>query len=103
MSETPQAETPHPETPQAEPARAETARAETARAETGARASAPDRRKSQGSAGGGDAVYGLGLIGALVYFVQQADGFVGVVLAVLKALLWPAFLVYEAFRAVHGS
>ncbi len=62
-----------------------------------------ERRRNQGSAGGGDAVYGLGLIGALVYFVQQADGFVGVVVAVLKALVWPAFLVYEAFRAVHGS
>jgi len=71
------------------------------------RTATPERRRSQGgaaagSAGGGNAVYGLGLIGALVYFVQQAHGFGDYVLAVLKALVWPAFLVYEAFGAVHG-
>lgn len=52
--------------------------------------------------GGAGAVYGLGLIGALVYFWQQADGFVEYVVAVLKALVWPAFLVYEAFAALLG-
>lgn len=49
---------------------------------------------------GGDAVYALGLIGAIVYFWQQADTFWEYVLAVLKALVWPAFLVYEAFQAL---
>jgi hypothetical protein len=48
--------------------------------------------------GGGDAVYGLGLIGALVYYVQAADGFWSVVLGILKALVWPAFLVYDLLR-----
>ena len=76
---------------------------ETPNVETPTPAPAPGRRMNQGSAGGGNAVYGLGLIGALVYFVQQADGFAGFVLAVLKALVWPAVLVYEAFRVVHGS
>ena len=75
---------------------------ETPNVETPTPAPAPGRRMNQGSAGGGNAVYGLGLIGALVYFVQHADGFGGFLLAVLKALVWPAFLVYEAFRAVHG-
>ena len=51
---------------------------------------------------GGNAVYGLGLIGALVYFWQQADSFGGYLLAILKALVWPAFLVYEAFQRLHG-
>lgn len=45
--------------------------------------------------GGGDAVYGLGLIGALVYYIQQADGFWLVVLGILEALVWPALAVYE--------
>ena len=65
---------------------------------------APGRRQSanQASAGGGNAVYGLGLIGALVFFWQQADSFGGYLLAVLKALVWPAFLVYEAFQQLRG-
>ena len=46
-------------------------------------------------AGGGNAVYGLGLIGALVYYIQAADGFWGVVLGILKALVWPAFVIYD--------
>jgi hypothetical protein len=50
--------------------------------------------------GGGDAVYGLGLIGALVYYIQQADGFWEVVLAILKALVWPAFVVYDLLRLI---
>jgi hypothetical protein len=47
------------------------------------------------SAGGGNAVYGLGLIGALVYYIQHAHGFWPVVLAILKAVVWPAFVVYD--------
>lgn len=50
--------------------------------------------------GGGDIAYGLGLIGALIYFVQHANGFWEVILAVLKAVVWPAFLVYELMRSV---
>lgn len=60
------------------------------------------RTGDQATAGGGNAVYGLGLIGALIYFWQQADSFVGYLVAVLKALFWPAFLVYEAFRTLAG-
>ena len=54
------------------------------------------------STGVGNAVYGLGLIGALVYFWKQADSFGGYLLATLKALVWPAFLVYEAFHRLNG-
>ena len=49
---------------------------------------------------GGGPVYGLGFIGALVYFIQQADGFWMGVLGVLKAIVWPAFLVYEALKSL---
>ena len=45
--------------------------------------------------GGGDAVYGFGLFGALVFYLQRADGFVSVMFALLKAVAWPAFAVYE--------
>ena len=41
------------------------------------------------------AVYGLGFIGAVVYFIGHAASFWGGVLGFLKAIVWPAFLVYE--------
>jgi hemolysin-activating ACP:hemolysin acyltransferase len=44
----------------------------------------------------------LGIIGALVFFWQQSDSFWQYVLAVLKALVWPALRVYEAFQALQG-
>ena len=43
------------------------------------------------------AFYGLGMIGAAVYFIQQATSFWGGVLGFLKALVWPAFLIHKAF------
>ena len=60
------------------------------------------RNGSAAAAGGGGAVYGLGLIGALVYYIQAADGFWEILLGILQALVWPAFLVYEAFSALLG-
>jgi hypothetical protein len=44
------------------------------------------------------AIYGLGLIGAAIYFISVATGFWMGVLGFLKALVWPVFLVYEAFK-----
>ena len=32
--------------------------------------------------------------GALVYFVQQSEGFGGFLLAILKAIAWPAYVVH---------
>lgn len=39
-------------------------------------------------------------MGALVYFIQQSEGFWGFILAILKAIVWPAFLVHRAFEAL---
>ena len=47
-----------------------------------------------------NAVYGLGFIGAAIYYISYATGFWMGVLGVLKALVWPAFLVYEALRSL---
>ena len=44
------------------------------------------------------AIYGLGFIGAAIYFISHAAGFWLGVWGFLKALIWPAFLVYEAFN-----
>lgn len=59
-----------------------------------------NNRQKSGSAG--DAVYGLGLIGAAIYFISSATTFWAGVLGFLKAIVWPAFLVYEAFKALVG-
>ena len=44
------------------------------------------------------AVYGLGFIGAAIYFIVHATGFWVGVLGFLKAIVWPVFLVYEAMK-----
>jgi len=48
------------------------------------------------------AVYGLGLVGAAIYFISASTGFWMGVVGVLKALVWPGFLVYEAFKHLAG-
>jgi hypothetical protein len=45
-----------------------------------------------------NAVYGLGFLGAVIYFIAHATSFWMGVLGVLKAIVWPAILVYEAFQ-----
>jgi len=57
------------------------------------------RRPSRAPCGG--AFYGLGLIGAFVWFWKQADGLGEHIVGALKSLVWPAFLVYEAFQALQ--
>jgi hypothetical protein len=46
------------------------------------------------------AIYGVGLIGAAIYYISTATTFWMGLLGFLKALVWPAFLVYEALKAV---
>jgi hypothetical protein len=46
-------------------------------------------------------VYGLGLFGALVWYWRQAEEPGDRVRAVLKALVWPAFLFYKAFAVLE--
>lgn len=48
--------------------------------------------------GNNNAVYGLGFIGAVIYYITTATSFLGGVIGVLKAIVWPAFLVYEWLR-----
>jgi hypothetical protein len=58
-------------------------------------------RQRPQTASPGEAVYGLGLIGALVWYWQQAQSPGERAFGVLKALVWPAFLVYDAHKALH--
>jgi hypothetical protein len=48
--------------------------------------------------GAGGAVYGLGMIGAWVYFIGQAATFGLGLLGFLKGIVWPAFLIFEALK-----
>lgn len=43
-------------------------------------------------------VYGLGMLGALVYFFQQSTTFTQGLVGFFKALFWPAFVVYELLK-----
>ena len=51
---------------------------------------------SRGASNG--AVYGLGFIGAAIYYISGAATFWMGVLGVLKAIVWPAFLVWEMLK-----
>lgn len=46
----------------------------------------------------GSAVYGLGFIGAAIYFISTASGFWMGVLGFFKAIFWPAYLVYGLLK-----
>ncbi|HEX6891033.1 MAG TPA: hypothetical protein VF141_10070 [Chryseolinea sp.] len=59
-------------------------------------------KKEMQQHGPNSAVYGLGFIGAVIYYVSTATGFWMGVLGILKAFVWPAFLVYEALKTLQG-
>jgi hypothetical protein len=51
--------------------------------------------------GASEAVYGLGLIGAWVYYIGHATTFWVGVLGFLKGIVWPAMLVYEMLKFLN--
>lgn len=51
--------------------------------------------KAQSGGGGMDAVYGIGMIGAWVYYFKRASATQERIRAFFKGLVWPAFLVYD--------
>ena len=54
-----------------------------------------NNKANQGVSAG---IYGLGWIGALLYYIGHATSFWRGVLGFLKSLVWPAFLVYELLK-----
>ena len=54
--------------------------------------------KNEHGSSSASAVYGLGFIGAAIYFISTATGFWMGVLGFLKAIVWPAILVYGALK-----
>ena len=54
--------------------------------------------KMERKGGAMGAIYGLGFIGAVIYYISTATGFWMGVLGVLKAIIWPLFLIYESMK-----
>jgi hypothetical protein len=48
--------------------------------------------------GSGGALYGVGFLGALVYYLTTATSLWAGFLGFFKALVWPAFLVYGLLK-----
>lgn len=51
--------------------------------------------------GPGGFMFFVAYIGAVVYFYQQSPDFWGFILALIKAIVWPAFLLYGALNALN--
>jgi hypothetical protein len=55
---------------------------------------------NKATTGGG--IYFLGFVGAAIYYVSTATDFWMGALGVLKAIVWPAFLVFSALSELGG-
>lgn len=53
---------------------------------------------TKSNCGGG--FYFLGALGAAIYYISTATGFWVGVLGILKAIVWPAFLVFEIMKFI---
>ncbi len=58
-------------------------------------------KKDHFNGGVGGAIYGLGFIGAAIYYIGHADSFWVGVLGFLKALVWPTFVVYHLLEFLY--
>jgi hypothetical protein len=45
-------------------------------------------------------VFFVAYVGAVVYFFDQSPSFGGFFLAIIKAIVWPAFVVYHGLHAL---
>ena len=48
--------------------------------------------------GGGGHIYGLGLIGALFYFLPHVTNFQEAIIGIFKSIVWPALLVFKTLE-----
>jgi len=63
-------------------------------------ASAPGHRRRQTTVDNGilGGIYGMAFIGGVVYYIQHAPSFWGGVLGIIKAIFWPAVILYKALE-----
>ena len=57
--------------------------------------------KNYNKGGDSGAIYGLGVVGALFYFLQDVHGLEMVLWSVGKAIFWPAVLIYKVFTLLN--
>lgn len=43
-------------------------------------------------------IYGIGIFGALIYFIQHATSFTEGLVGVIYSVFWPAVIVYKALE-----
>lgn len=46
----------------------------------------------------GNVIYGLGFIGSAIYYISTATNFWIGILGVLKAIVWPAIIVFNILK-----
>jgi len=49
---------------------------------------------------GAPCLYGFGFLGAVIFNISTSDSFWTGVLGFLKAIVWPAFLVFEMMKSL---
>lgn len=47
---------------------------------------------------GSGAIYGLGVLGALIYFLQHATSFIDGLVGIIQAIFWPGVVLYKALE-----
>jgi hypothetical protein len=47
---------------------------------------------------GSGAIYGIGVLGALVYFIQHASSFLDGVIGIFMAIFWPGVVLYKVLE-----
>lgn len=50
---------------------------------------------------GGGAIYGIGIFGALIYYLQHATTILEGILGIIYAIFWPAVVVYKALELLN--
>lgn len=55
-------------------------------------------RRAMTDNGANNALYGLGVLGAAVYYIQHATGFWDGALGLLKAVFWPGVVLYRVLE-----
>jgi len=55
-------------------------------------------KKTGCGSGCSGAVYGLGFLGAVIYYISTATSFGVGLLGFIKAIFWPGFLIFELLK-----
>lgn len=59
-------------------------------------------KNSSSTHGTAGALYFVGFIGSMVYWMQAATNFGAVVTGTLKSFVWPAYIVYKLLESFYG-